>query len=460
MNNTSPEIWKNIPDFPNYQVSNRGRVKRLPHKITFKTRSGNRITRSLSECILKPKRHSGHKGYNEQFHYVQFSMKNTHGQVKYPLAHRLVAQAFIPNPDNKPQVDHLNEDKTDNRVENLRWVTNKENHNSGTGHQRTAQHPNSLLHYQKFREQVLKRLKDRANLPRCNCLIVGDIHAKPWVVDKIENLLPEYDKIIFLGDYEDDWLATPEMSYSVVKRLIDFKKAYVDKIVLLMGNHTYSEWLGGTFRCSGFNILTHSLVKDLYETRGEDGEPIFQMAYSKGQYLFTHAGVTNTFWKEMKLLIRNHYPELQELLTSPARPTAVSNILNYAFLKGIENPTDKLFSMMKQVGSGRGGYETPSPLWADREELIADPIPGIKQVVGHTPVKSVELYIDSQELSYGATLIFCDTLSTRYLPYIGVDIPIGDYSLLQLNFSGKTNRPRITTLTKQKWLWSTSSNSV
>lgn len=52
------------------------------------------------------------------------------GERKYILVHRLVAEAFIPNPDNKPCIDHINAIKTDNRVQNLRWVTHQENMNN------------------------------------------------------------------------------------------------------------------------------------------------------------------------------------------------------------------------------------------------------------------------------------------------------------------------------------------
>lgn len=110
------EIWKDIEGYEGrYQVSNLGRVKSLKRFCSGKW-NGNEL---INERLLTPDLRSGYKTV------YLYGAKNR----KF-LIHRLVAQAFIPNPDNKPCVDHINTITTDNSVQNLRWVTEKENANN------------------------------------------------------------------------------------------------------------------------------------------------------------------------------------------------------------------------------------------------------------------------------------------------------------------------------------------
>lgn len=113
------EIWKDIKGFEGlYQISNFGRVKRLPKKV-FNAGLLNKSKCFVSkEIIIKNATIS--KGYQ--------GVTLTKEKKRYPKkVHRLVAEAFIPNANNKPQVNHIDCNKKNNCVDNLEWCTNSEN---------------------------------------------------------------------------------------------------------------------------------------------------------------------------------------------------------------------------------------------------------------------------------------------------------------------------------------------
>ena len=111
------EIWVSLSDikdyymFPNYSVSNFGRVR------------NDRYNRIM-------------EGYTDNYGYRQVCIRNDLNQVKYVKIHRLVALAFIPNPYGLPEVNHKDEDKTNNYDWNLEWGTAKYNCNYGTRNKR------------------------------------------------------------------------------------------------------------------------------------------------------------------------------------------------------------------------------------------------------------------------------------------------------------------------------------
>ena len=120
------EEWRDVVGYEGlYQVSSEGRVKSLERKVRH-WRGGERIQK---ERILNPK--------TNRYGYLIVGLY-AGGKQKMFAVHRLVCQAFHENLDNKPQVNHLNEDKKDNRACNLEWCTRKENCNHGTRNERSA----------------------------------------------------------------------------------------------------------------------------------------------------------------------------------------------------------------------------------------------------------------------------------------------------------------------------------
>ena len=107
------ETWKPIADYVGlYEVSNKGRVRNL--------KTGR---------ILKP-------GNNGRGYWFVGLYKN--GAVKYHYLHRLVALTFIPNPNKLPEVNHKDEIKTNNKLDNLEWISHRDNSNYGKRNERVS----------------------------------------------------------------------------------------------------------------------------------------------------------------------------------------------------------------------------------------------------------------------------------------------------------------------------------
>ena len=143
------EIWKDIEGYEGlYQISNMGRVKSLERTVW----DSRGYYKTVSEKIRK--------GYDNGHGYLRVTLCKD-GKDKTCRINRLVAMAFIPNPDNLPEVNNKNEDKTDNRVENLEWCSKSYNVNYGTRNKRIAE----KIRGRKLSEEHKKKIGKKNSKP-------------------------------------------------------------------------------------------------------------------------------------------------------------------------------------------------------------------------------------------------------------------------------------------------------
>lgn len=131
------EIWKDVKGFEGvYQISNKGRLK------SFKKYKEGYVLSNV----------------NKKGDYLSVVLKYK-DKIKYIRIHTLVAQAFIPNPLNKPEVNHKDGNKQNNRVENLEWVTRKENAAHARKH-----NPKIIKHMKKYNQLIRPKMINQYTL--------------------------------------------------------------------------------------------------------------------------------------------------------------------------------------------------------------------------------------------------------------------------------------------------------
>lgn len=214
-------------------------------------------------------------------------------------------------------------------------------------------------------------------------IAIGDIHGRDsW--QRVNTKL--YEKVVFLGDYVDSYDLFDLAILENLKKIIALKKRQPEKVELLLGNHDAHYLHYPRFECSGFRPTMQRDLTTLFCKNAD----LFQIAYQKDNYLFTHAGVTNNWHNEIKRLpVFQQICEQEETLAGQ--------------LNRLEKTTYR--ASLYDVGIERGGNGYGGPLWADLKETFTGMLHGYNQVVGHTRVEELRTisYVD-RSMTYADVL--------------------------------------------------------
>jgi len=206
-------------------------------------------------------------------------------------------------------------------------------------------------------------------------ITIGDIHGSPyWKAIDID----KYDKVIFMGDYVDDF--PPRTDKDIIDNLqeiIHLKRNNPDKVVLLLGNHDvqymFLENRGKYHACSGFRASMSLELKYIFNYNKDMFKLALEYNSNGKTHLWTHAGVVTRWY-----LDRFRFRDNEDVIGY-----GIGNQLNEAF--------EQYEICLFDIGYMRyGTYPNGGPLWADAMELIEDPLDNLHQIVGHSKVTEIK----------------------------------------------------------------------
>ena len=241
---------------------------------------------------------------------------------------------------------------------------------------------------------------------------IGDIHGHDtwkaglnyWRPEEEKTLVDQFDKIVFIGDYVDDFDKTDNEIYNNFIEIIELKKKYPEKVILLLGNHDVQYFIESQKgNASGFRKSMYLRLKELFT----QNEKLFQIAYQYKNYLWTHAGI-HRGWYQLNIAEQTHVfrnGEKSEYLEID-KSGNIADTLNFCF----ETRHQPIFD----CGLIRGGKQkVGGPLWADFNEVYNKPLLGYHQIIGHTRRKKINHY-ENYKGDTSTTFIDCLSITNEY----------------------------------------------
>lgn len=245
-------------------------------------------------------------------------------------------------------------------------------------------------------------------LKELKILALGDLHGRHEILSNAMNdfLHGDFDKMILIGDYADSFDRSNEDILRCFKSIIEYKEELGDDFIPLIGNHDIQYMLDNNYdvQCTGYRPdLYYQLFSYLRPHR-----KVFQYAYSAGNHLFTHAGITKSWYLK-------HYNVLDKWCN-----ISNLNVGDDAFLGTLLNNIGDTSDapILWETGDSRKEIKihncSGGPLWADKSEMINDPMPGIDHVVGHTPVQNItkKIIFNGKHIE-NTSVTFIDVLNTK-----------------------------------------------
>lgn len=126
-------------------------------------------------------------------------------------------------------------------------------------------------------------------------LAIGDIHTKIDIIEQAAEVIDFYNAIVFVGDYADDWKASPQLTIGTWRRLKDFQESHPSKVKIIMGNHDYIYVNYTKSTQSGYSKFTQTLI-DMPENRDlREWLRQLPITLELDGVTYSHAGLTESF---------------------------------------------------------------------------------------------------------------------------------------------------------------------